>query len=1571
MRESAPNAGDIPITLTLTLKRDDQAGFERYRNQIDDPHSPNFRHFLTQTQIAARFGPSQRSYDKVLAYLRANGFELIEGSSNHLTITVRGTRAEAERAFHARIADFRIGKKTFFANQAEPAMPAAIAASVQSVTGLSNYARPQPTHIAIFSAVCAIVVGYMSAMFGLDPNTAAGKACILSALAWCINSNAVAAGYGVLINAKLSCPPLQNLSTGTLNDAELIAGLNGAPAFAPAAVPADVPAAASPWPGVNGAGQTIGLVEFDSYNTSDVADYLNLTGAPASELSNLSKVDVDGGTAPGSGEDEVLLDIDTAMTIANGAKVVVYDAPFSGAGTSFQHVFNAAVTGGATIISNSWAYCEDETTQADADSIDTIFQNAAVSNISIFNGAGDSGSTCLDGAANTVAVPADSPNATAVGGSSLSLGDGATYGSESWWDDSATTPVAGQGGFGVSKFFTAPGYQKPFVAMRSIPDVVANADPFHGVEICQADKGGCPSGLEYGGTSMSAPEWAGFTALLNQSQGKNLGFLNPLIYPFSATAAFHAPASMSPPSDFAHVGLGSPDLPVLNQMLAHASIGAVDASKSRVVMTGKGAFVPEGGLFPAGEPADGNSKLFLSPHLYDSNGNVVSGKTVTVTAQGGNHATITPANAMTGADGTALFTVKDSTIESLTFTVKDTTDGITLTQTPQVPFVSPLAASAGISGGPSSVAADGTSIATIDVTLKDANGHATPGKLVTLSQGAAASIISGPNPSVTDATGKIQFTTTDVMTEDITYTATDVTDGNLPVPGNVQVSFGSGSGCSSGIPMAAPGYLVNTFVTALVAQNYSYGGINFGCFGGFGFAFDPSGNLFVADSSTGNIYKFGKSGGMAGAGTLVTPTPLGASLQALAFDKSGNLYAARSATTGGYTTGDVIQVNPSTGALMREISTGLTCPVSLVTDPISGDLFFSDGCTGGGGDSTAIGRISNPSSGSPTTTVYANTIGTPNWGLTFASDGTLYAWSTTGFDATPEIVRITGTGATQPPTVTVVPNVTVSNVGVAVGGKQASGDAQLLILSAPAPTMNIAPPRARLADSKTVTAGFLPTSRNAQGDIAAADTLPAGVQTFDLVSDAPGVLLYGPFTSGDAPESKLVGPDGCLYESVGSAIYRVTDSNGICSFAPKPLLTISLTPTSANPTQGDTQNITATFLYGAPPAGTPVELAINGVNNLELESDTGANGQATFSYMGTFAGVDNLVASATVNSATNTSNPTEVTWAAGKDHAFLTVDLSPKTGTPGQTITLTASLTDVSQKPPVPIVGQSVMLKLGKDSCSASTDSNGKVSCQMTPIIIPGNPSRPLSADFAGTGSLTSAHASAGFMFTAPPENAKLAVTPKTLHFPSTVELGGVGVTSKALLVHVSNPKNKKQKLTVTFLGAEDTGDFTIVSGPPTTCNATLAAKASSKIALTFSPTGAGARKGTLMVLDNAEINNAQMVKLVGKGAQGKLTFSPGTLNFGGETVHSTSNAKTVNIANKNPIPMAFLAAASGDYQIAGSSTCPANTLPAKSTCKIEVTFTPQGMGSRPGMLTFTDSALKSPQHVKLEGTGN
>src|ERR1700689_1120174 len=130
------------VTLTLVLKRDDQPGFERLLHDLYNPHSENFHKFLTQRQMADRFGPSRAEYNSVLRWMRSKGFRLERGSKNRLTLTMRGTRADAERAFDVRIADYRIGGRTFRANDGDPALPLQLASRVQSISGLSNLAIP-------------------------------------------------------------------------------------------------------------------------------------------------------------------------------------------------------------------------------------------------------------------------------------------------------------------------------------------------------------------------------------------------------------------------------------------------------------------------------------------------------------------------------------------------------------------------------------------------------------------------------------------------------------------------------------------------------------------------------------------------------------------------------------------------------------------------------------------------------------------------------------------------------------------------------------------------------------------------------------------------------------------------------------------------------------------------------------------------------------------------------------------------------------------------------------------------------------------------------------------------------------------------------------------------------------------------------------------------------------------------------------------------------------------------------------------------------------------------------------
>jgi len=270
-----------------------------------------------------------QSYDSMLAYLRAQGFRLDRRSKDRLTITADGTRAEAERAFALKISDYRIGGREFYANATDPAMPGSLAPRVQAVIGLSDLAMPEHSSEQIFiksTEVQVASIGFITAGVIIG----SPSLLILSLLAALVST---VFSLGLLIG--------QTDRTPSPSSSPLIGGQGNAPAAL-------------------GTGQTIGLIEFAGFKSTDVSDYLNLIapvakaiGAPSGSISNLSVVPVNGGAPAGGDQQEVLLDIDDVMSLAPGAKVVAYEAPFISG--SFQAVLSAMISGGVNVISNSWA----------------------------------------------------------------------------------------------------------------------------------------------------------------------------------------------------------------------------------------------------------------------------------------------------------------------------------------------------------------------------------------------------------------------------------------------------------------------------------------------------------------------------------------------------------------------------------------------------------------------------------------------------------------------------------------------------------------------------------------------------------------------------------------------------------------------------------------------------------------------------------------------------------------------------------------------------------------------------------------------------------------------------------------------------------------------------------------------------------------------------------------------------------------------------------------------------------------------------------------------------------------
>jgi uncharacterized membrane protein len=284
---------------------------------------------------------------------------------------------------------------------------------------------------------------------------------------------------------------------------------------------------------LTGVGQSVGLLEFDGYNLSDV----NLTFSSAGQSYGVpvNNVLLDGATGGQSQPDaEPVLDIVEAIGMApelNQVRVYI------GAGQDDANILNSMASENiAKQLSCSWGWLpEDPSTD------DVFFQEFAAQGQSFFTSSGDDGA--FDAAISPYFYPQEDAYVTAVGGTHLTTnGAGGPWASESAWNsaDSTTGAQSAGSGGGISPDgISIPSWQAGVASssnagsttLRNVPDVAMEGD-FDNY-VCVG--GGCSE--NFAGTSFAAPRWAGFMALVNQQaveagnapQG-GIGFLNPAIY---------------------------------------------------------------------------------------------------------------------------------------------------------------------------------------------------------------------------------------------------------------------------------------------------------------------------------------------------------------------------------------------------------------------------------------------------------------------------------------------------------------------------------------------------------------------------------------------------------------------------------------------------------------------------------------------------------------------------------------------------------------------------------------------------------------------------------------------------------------------------------------------------------------------------------------------------------------------------------------------------------------------------------------------------------------------------------
>jgi subtilase family serine protease len=144
-----------------------------------------------------------------------------------------------------------------------------------------------------------------------------------------------------------------------------------------------------------------------------------------------------------------------------------------------------------------------------------------------------------------VILVASDPLVLSAGGTTLDASHttGAWFGETTWGlpDGSPGTGFQASGG-GYSHLFRQPSYQNGVAgigAHRGVPDVAADANPQTGFPVVTSNAGGGYTISGHGGTSASAPLWAGIIALADQYAGRHLGLVNPAIYQIARSPHYH------------------------------------------------------------------------------------------------------------------------------------------------------------------------------------------------------------------------------------------------------------------------------------------------------------------------------------------------------------------------------------------------------------------------------------------------------------------------------------------------------------------------------------------------------------------------------------------------------------------------------------------------------------------------------------------------------------------------------------------------------------------------------------------------------------------------------------------------------------------------------------------------------------------------------------------------------------------------------------------------------------------------------------------------------------------------
>ena len=521
-------SGGTALRVTFTLQSRDAQGLRAFAAAVSDPNSPQYRHYLSNADYAARYGPDPALRDQFAAYLSSAGLKVAMKTQDYVTVT--GTADRVQQALRVSLHNYRVGTAVHYAPSGTISLPTNLAAATLAVRGLDD----TPT-----DARPASRPGALTAAPGV-PNCTQGYG---------QDSNEPRLNGATVDNAP--CP----------YDFQTIRTAYGIPPT-----------------GLDGRGVTVGIV--DVYNPptlfNDASVYARAHGWPGFSPLQFTVVDDPAGYSgtcgggPSGWYGESTMDVQAVHTMAPAANVVYGAAACDQNGADLGGMLDYLISNHLVdMISNSWSIDLElaAKSQNEQAPFDALFQQAAAKGIGLYFASGDCGdydNSC--GAASLppcpltptpecqqhadVVYPASSPYVTAVGGTSLALDStGRKLFDAPWADVHYQGPTwtllgfAGGSGGGTSTVYPRPSWQPGASPHRQIPDIAMDASPFTSIGFGahltngQPDPDGTYAETTEAGTSLSTPLFAGLQALVQQRLGTAPGFANPRIYQLANTPA--------------------------------------------------------------------------------------------------------------------------------------------------------------------------------------------------------------------------------------------------------------------------------------------------------------------------------------------------------------------------------------------------------------------------------------------------------------------------------------------------------------------------------------------------------------------------------------------------------------------------------------------------------------------------------------------------------------------------------------------------------------------------------------------------------------------------------------------------------------------------------------------------------------------------------------------------------------------------------------------------------------------------------------------------------------------------